>query len=61
MERRQALFKILLGCGIIAHLDLICEAFIAECVSLETITFSLVSYAPFVFMLTLESHSHIVN
>ena len=61
MGRRHALFTILLGCGVIAHVNLICEAFITECVSLETITLSLVSYALFVFMLTLEYHSHLVN
>ena len=61
MERRKALFKILLVYGIIAHVNLIREAFITECVSLETITFSLVSYALFVFMLNLESHIHLVN
>ena len=61
MERRQALFKIILGCGIIAHVNLIPEAFITECVSLKTITFSLLSYALFIFMPTLESHSHLVN
>ena len=61
MERRQALFKIILGCGVIAHVNLIRESFITECVSLETITLSLVSYALFVFMLTLESYSHLVN
>ena len=61
MERRQALLKIFLGCGVIAHVNLIREAFITEYVSLETITFSLVSYEMFVFMLTLESYSHLVN
>ena len=61
MEKRQAFFKLLLGCGVISHVNLICEAFITEWVSLETINFSLVSYALFIFMLTLESHSHIVN
>ena len=38
MERQQDLFKILLGCGIIAHVNLIREALSTECVSLETIT-----------------------
>ena len=61
MDRRQALFNIILGCGIITHVNLILEAFVSECVSLETITFSLVSYALFIFILTLESHSHLVN
>ena len=61
MERRQALFNILLGCGIIVHVNLIREASITECISLETVTFSLVSYALFIFMLTLECHSHLVN
>ena len=61
MEKQQALFKIHIGCGIIAHVKLIREAFIKEYVSLETITFSLLSYAMFVFMLTLEYHSHLVN
>ena len=61
MEIRQDLFKILLGCGVIAHVKLIREVFITECVILETITFSLVIYAMFVFMLALEYHSHLVN
>ena len=61
MERQHALFNILLGCGVIAHVNLICEAFITECVRLETITFSLVSYTLFIFMLTSEYHSHLVN
>ena len=61
MEMRQAFFKILLEDGVISHVNLIREAFIAECVSLEIITFRLVTYALFVFMLTLKSHSHLVN
>ena len=61
MERQHALFKILLGCGVIVHVNLIREAFITECVRLENITFSLVSYTMFVFMPTLEFHNHLVN
>ena len=61
MERRKALFKIFIGCGIIAYVNLIREAFITECVGLETITVSLVSYALFIFMLNLKYHSHLVN
>ena len=57
----RTFFKILLGCGVIAHVNLIREAFITECVRLETITSSLVSYALFIFIMTLESHIHLVN
>ena len=61
MERQHALSKILLRCGVIAHVNLIRKVFITECVILETITFSLVIYALVVFMLALESHSHLIN